>query len=107
MRYRYSKDIVYNNFVLQSKRESAQKNREYRSRYFRRSRLISDSSLVDLYDERSMPPELRKAHQAKDRTVMNTDGFDVKSMTETSCVVELMKLYSNLEKSVANFSNKH
>ena len=44
----------------------------------------------------AMPPELRKAHQANDRAVMQAYGFDVKSMTESSCVAELMKMYQKL-----------
>lgn len=57
-----------------------------------------DCSLADLYDEVSMPPELRKAHQANDRAVMQAYGFDVKSMTESTCVSELMKMYQKLTK---------
>ena len=45
-----------------------------------------------------MPPELRKAHQANDKAVMQAYGFDVKTMTESSCVVELMAMYSKLTK---------
>ena len=52
--------------------------------------------MADLYDERTMPAELRKAHQANDRTVMNAYGFDIKTMTEASCVAELMKMYQIL-----------
>ena len=55
--------------------------------------LYSESCLADLYDELTMPPELRKAHQANDRAVMQAYGFDVKSMTESTCVAELMKMY--------------
>ena len=53
-------------------------------------------SMADLYDERTMPAELRKAHQANDRAVMNTYGFNIKTITEASCVAELMKLYSTI-----------
>ena len=52
-----------------------------------------DCSLVDLYDETTMPPELRKAHQANDRAVMHAYGFDGKTTTEVSCFAELMKMY--------------
>ena len=58
--------------------------------------LYSESCLADLYDELTMPPELRKAHQANDRAVMQAYGFDVKTMTESSCVAELMKMYQKL-----------
>ena len=43
-----------------------------------------------------MPPELRKAHQQNDRAVMAAYGFDVKTMNESSCVAELMRMYLKL-----------
>ena len=55
--------------------------------------LYPKSTLASLYDDTLMPPELRKAHQANDRAVMQAYGFDVKTMTESSCVAELMKMY--------------
>ena len=58
------------------------------------------TSLADLYDETVMPPELRKAHQANDRAVMQAYGFDVKTMTESSCVAELMKMYKKITEKI-------
>ena len=61
--------------------------------------LYPDSSLADLYDELTMPPELRKAHQANDRAVMDAYGFVKGSPARTSesaCVAELMKMYKTL-----------
>lgn len=56
-------------------------------------------SLADLYDELTMPVELRKAHQANDRAVMQAYGFPVKStFTESQCVAELFKLYKEITK---------
>jgi hypothetical protein len=52
-------------------------------------------SLADLYDETTMPPELRKAHQLNDKVVMQAYGFDLK-MTESECVGELMRLYQEI-----------
>jgi len=60
--------------------------------------LYSDNSLADLYDEVTMAPELRKAHQNNDRTVMEAYSFSVKEMTESKCVAELMKMYQELTK---------
>ncbi len=60
--------------------------------------LYPDCSLADLYDETTMPVELRKAHQANDRAVMEAYGFDVKTTTEAGCVAELMKMYQQLAK---------
>ena len=54
-----------------------------------------ECSLADLYDELTMPPELRKAHQKNDLAVMNAYGFD-KKITEWECVAELMKIYQKL-----------
>ncbi len=60
--------------------------------------LYPDCSLADLYDELTMPPELRKAHQENDKAVMQAYGFDIKTTTESSCVAELMKMYQELTK---------
>lgn len=97
MRYRYSKDIVYNNFVWCEVTENQRKKIEQTAQGILDARaLYPEASLADLYDERSMPPELRKAHQANDKAVMAAYGFDVKTMTEASCVAELMKMYEKL-----------
>jgi hypothetical protein len=58
--------------------------------------LYPDSSLADLYDQITMPPELRKAHQNNDRAVMQAYGFSIKETTESDCVAELMKMYQAL-----------
>ena len=58
--------------------------------------LYPDCSLADPYDEVTMPPELRRAHQNNDRAVMAAYGFSVKDMTESMCVAELMKMYQKL-----------
>jgi len=57
--------------------------------------LYQDSSLADLYDPLTMPPELRKAHIANDKAVMEAYGFNIK-MSEADCVAELMKMYQRL-----------
>ena len=95
--YRYSKDIVYNNFVWCNPTPEQKSNIEQTAQAILDARaLYPDCSLADLYDETVMPPELRKAHQANDRAVMAAYGFDVKTMTESSCVAELMKMYQNI-----------
>jgi hypothetical protein len=69
--YRYSKDIVYNNYPFpenvsdkqkQKVETAAQKVLDTRAKY-------PDSSLADLYDPLTMPPDLVKAHQALDKAV--------------------------------------
>ncbi|MBR2249816.1 MAG: methylase, partial [Prevotella sp.] len=58
-----------------------------------------NTSMADLYDEVTMPVELRKAHQDNDRAVMQAYGFPVKStFTESQCVAELFKLYKEKTK---------
>ena len=95
--YRYSKDIVYNNFPWCNPTDEQKKKIEETAQAILDARaLYPDCSLADLYDEVAMPPELRKAHQANDRAVMQAYGFDVKTMTESTCVAELMKMYQAL-----------
>ena len=95
--YRYSKDVVYNNFPWCNPTTEQKKRIEEAAQAIIDARaLYPDSSLADLYDEIAMPPELRKAHQANDRAVMQAYGFDVRTMTESTCVAELMKMYQKL-----------
>ncbi len=97
--YRYSKDIVYNNFPWPNPTPEQKAKIEQTAKAILDARaLYPDSSLADLYDEVAMPPQLRKAHQANDRAVMQAYGFDVKTTTESSCVAALMKLYRELTK---------
>lgn len=58
--------------------------------------LYPDCSLADLYDETTMPPELRRAHQRNDRAIMEAYGFSVRDMTESKCMAELMRRYQEL-----------
>lgn len=97
MRYRYSKDVVYNNFPWPMPTEEQKAKIEETAQAILDARaLYPDSSLADLYDETTMPPELRRAHQQNDKAVMRAYGFDIKTTTETSCVAELMKMYQRL-----------
>ena len=65
--YRYSKDIVYNNFPWPSPTEEQKAKIEKTAQAILDARaLYPDCSLADLYDELTMPPELRKAHQEND-----------------------------------------
>ena len=98
--YRYSKDIVYNNFPWPTPTEQQKAKIEQTAQAILDARaLYPESSLADLYDEVTMPPELRKAHQANDKAVMQAYGFPIKDFTESDCVAELFKLYNNLTKS--------
>ena len=95
MRYRYSKEQVYNTFPWPSPTEAQVSKIEQTAQAILDARAkYSGSSLADLYDEITMPADLRKAHQDNDRAVMQAYGFPVKSsFTESLCVAELFKLY--------------
>jgi phospholipase C len=97
--YSYTVNNVYNNFPWPTPtdeqkaviEQTAQAILDARAKY-------PDCSLADLYDELTMPVELRKAHQENDRAVMQAYGFNVKAMTESQCVAELFKMYQELTK---------
>ena len=97
MRYRYSGSTVYNNFPWPNPPEAQKKAIEKTAQAILDARaLYPQSSLADLYDETTMPPELRKAHQQNDKAVMRSYGFDIRTTTETACVAELMRMYQKL-----------
>ena len=100
MRYSYSNTIVYNNFPWPTPTDAQKAKIEQTAQAILDARaLYPDSSLADLYDELTMPVELRKAHQDNDRAVMQAYNFPVKStFTESRCVAELFKLYKELTK---------
>ena len=97
MRYRYSGSVVYNNFVWCEPTEAqrrliestAQKILDARKKY-------PQSTLADLYDELTMPRDLRAAHKANDRAVAAAYGFEEILDDEAAVVAELMKLYERL-----------
>ncbi len=97
--YRYSKDIVYNNFPWPTLTDAQKAKIEQTAQAILDARaLYPDCSLADLYDEVTMPPELRKAHQANDKAVMEAYGMPVRETTEATCVAELMRRYQELTK---------
>lgn len=95
--YRYSKDIVYNNFPWpNSTKEQKDKIEKTAQAILDARAKYPNSSLADLYDELTMPVELRKAHQQNDIAVMEAYGFDWKHMTESDCVAKLMQMHQEL-----------
>ena len=95
--YRYSKDVVYNNFPWPTPTDEQKTKIEQTAQAILDARaLYPDCSLADLYDELTMPVELRKAHQANDKAVMQAYGFWGKLNTESECVAELMRMYKEL-----------
>lgn len=96
MRYRYSKDIVYNNFPWCNPTDAQKTKIEATAQAILDARaLYPDCSLADLYDETVMPSELHKAHQENDRAVMSAYGFSQK-LSESEIVAELFKMYEKL-----------
>ena len=102
--YRYSKDIVYNNFPWCNPTAEQKAKIEKTAQGILDARaLYPDCSLADLYDDLTMPPELRKAHQENDRAVMEAYGFKKRDengklcwLSESETVAELMKMYQEL-----------
>lgn len=107
MRYRYSNTIVYNNFPWCNPTDEQKAKIEKTAQGILDARaLYPECSLADLYDELTMPPELRKAHQLNDAAVMEAYGFRIKDeqsgksrwLTESETVAHLMQMYQELTK---------
>ena len=98
--YDYSIKIVYNNFPWpEPTAQQRQKIEQTAQAVLDARALYPDSSLADLYDELTMPPELRKAHHQNDMAVMQAYGFTKGSeayKSEAACVAELMQRYQKL-----------
>lgn len=95
--YRYSVNIVYNNFPWPSPTPAQKEKIEKTAQGILDARaLYPDSSLADLYDPLTMPPELRRAHTANDRAVMQAYGMPIKETDEAACVAWLMRLYQDM-----------
>ena len=96
--YRYSKDIVYNNFPWPMPTDGQKAKIEQTAQAILDAMAkYPDSSLADLYDPNLMPFDLLQAHRENDRAVMTAYGFPSK-MTESECVAALFNLYSELTK---------
>ena len=94
--YRYSKEIVYNNFPW------PEANKRQQTKIAKLAQVVLDarkqfpgSSLADLYDPLTMPPVLLEAHQNLDREVMRLYGFSAR-MTDSAIVAKLFELYQNI-----------
>ena len=95
-RYRYSSKIVYNNFPWPNVDEKQWNKITKTAQGILDARnLYPDSSLADLYDPLTMPIELRKAHEANDKAVLQAYGLKP-SATEAEIVQHLFKMYEKL-----------
>lgn len=101
--YRYSKEIVYNNFPWCKPTDEQKVKIEKTAQAILDARkLYPECSLAILYDELTMPPELRKAHEENDKAVMEAYKFyHIKGkkkewFTELEIATALMKMYVKL-----------
>ena len=95
--YRYSINIVYNNYPWPKPTEEQKAKIEKTAQAILDARaLFPDSSLAELYDETLIPTELRKAHKANDRAVMEAYGMWDKVHSEAECVAWLFRMYQEL-----------
>ena len=96
MRYRYSKDIVYNNFPWPTATDADRAKIEATAQAILDARAAyPDSSLADLYDATAMPPDLRRAHSLNDAAVLRLYGLPADA-PEPTIVAHLMNLYKEL-----------
>ena len=103
MRYRYSAQIVYNNFPWPEVTEDQKDKISKTAQAILDARaLYPESSLADLYDGLTMPVELRRAHQANDKAVM--EAYDMTKivdgkrtwLTESETVARLFEMYEEI-----------
>ena len=101
--YQYSGAMVYNTFPWPNASSDQKLRIEQTAQGILDARaLYPDSSLADLYDPLTMPPELRKAHQLNDKAVMQAYGMPIKETDEAACVAWLMKLYQEKVESIGS-----
>ncbi len=94
--YQYTIEIVFNSFPWPQLTSESQKLIEQTAQEILNARkLYSDSTLAELYDAVTLPPDLRKAHEANDRAVMKAFGFNP-NMSEAEIIIELMKMYEEI-----------
>ena len=98
MRYRYSKDIVYNNFPWPTPTDEQRARIEQAAQAILDARkLYPDASFADMYGNLIIFPELMKAHRVNDAAVLDAYGFP-KNATESDIVARLFKMYQTLTK---------
>ncbi len=102
MDYRYSNTLVYNTFLfpktnaLQVKRieSTGQKILDVRAKY-------PDCSFADLYDELTMPKDLRDAHRENDAAVLEAFGLPA-DLPEDDIVEYLMDKYGRFTRQITD-----
>ena len=95
MRYTYSQEIVYNNFVWCQPTPEQRKKIETTAQKILDARAVfPDSTLADLYDENLMPKILRDAHKENDKAVLAAYNLPA-DFSESEIVATLSKMYNN------------
>ena len=94
--FRYSKDIVYNNFPWPTPSEEQKAMIEQTAQAILDARQVyPEASFADMYGNLILFPELTKAHRANDTAVLEAYGFP-KDASESEIVAKLFKMYQNL-----------
>ena len=94
--YRYSKDVVYNNFSWPDATEEQKAKIEKTAQAILDARQVyPNASMADLYGNLVLFPDLLKAHRANDAAVLEAYGFP-KDATESEIVARLFKMYQEL-----------
>ena len=98
--YRYSKDVVYNNFPWPTPTEAQKAKIETTAQAILDARkLYPDASFADMYGEDIVLfPEVLAAHQQNDRAVWEAYGKAWPITSESDCVATLMKMYQEMSK---------
>ncbi len=100
--YRYSKEIVYNNFPLPPRFNEAEKHtlENFADQVVGAREMYPDSSLSDLYNKSSMPHRLNKVHQDLDKFV-----FKIYGVADASTEEEVSRAL--IELSILNLARKN
>ena len=95
-RYRYSTQIVYNNFPFCDANSQQVAEIEITAQNILDTlKKYPDSTLAELYDDVLMPKDLRDAHKENDAAVLAAYGFRADS-TDSEILAELINLYQNI-----------
>lgn len=101
--YAYSGTIVYNNFPwIELSEQGKEKIKTTAQGILEARKIYLNSTLADLYDELTMPVELRKAHQANDKAVMEAYGMmrtvngKKVLLSESETVAKLFQIYEKI-----------
>ena len=97
MRYRYSKKIVYNTFIWPSPSDEVRVKIERCAQKILDARAANpECNFAALYDDVSMPSELRSAHEENDKAVCEAYGWP-EDLSEFEVVGRLFVMYNEVK----------